>query len=209
MTWYNIAILVPLMAGLAALPSSSVLLVVTQSTVRGIRNGLATAAGVVCGDLIFMMIAILGMSALAAQMGGFFVAVKYIAAAYLIWFGIGLLGSRPSGDRGTEATGGRVSSGGLIASFASGLLLTLGDIKAIFFYASLLPTFVDLEGLSGADIAIISAVTVLSVGGVKCAYAVGAEHVARKASGFKHASAVRRGTGGLMVGLGGYLLVKD
>lgn len=209
MTGLDIAVLLLVMGGLAALPSSSVLLVVTQSTVHGVRNGLATAAGVVGGDLLFMAIAILGMTALAVQMGAFFVAVKYIAAAYLIWFGIGLLRSVPARDRSREASAGRDFRSSLVASFASGFLLTLGDIKAIFFYASLLPTFVDLESPSGTDILIISTVTVLAVGGVKCAYALGAERVARKADGFAHAGALKRGTGGLMVGLGGYLLVRD
>jgi len=208
-TGYDIAVLFLAMGGLAALPSSSVLLVVTHSTVHGVRNGLATAAGVVGGDLLFMVIAILGMTALAAQMGAFFVAVKYVAAAYLIWFGIGLLRSGSSGRRGREGSAGRDFSGSLVASFASGFLLTLGDIKAIFFYASLLPTFVDLESLRATDILIISGVTVVGVGGVKCAYALGAERVARKADGFAHAGALKRGTGGLMVGLGGYLLVRD
>ena len=73
-----------IMGLLAAIPSSSVLLVVTQSTALGLRNGVATAAGVVAGDLLLMAIAILGMTALAQQMGAFFVVVKYLAAGYLI-----------------------------------------------------------------------------------------------------------------------------
>jgi len=198
------------MAALAAMPSSSVLLVVTQSTAIGLRNGVATAFGVVAGDLVFMTMAILGMTALAEQMGAFFVVIKYLAAAYLIWFGIGLIRScrkntAPVLSRGRTE---RLKSS-LLASFGSGLILTLGDIKAIFFYASLLPAFVDLARLSAIDIALVSGITIIAVGGIKIAYAYGAGKASRLAYGFTHERKLKMASGGLMVGAGAYMLLRD
>ena len=40
-----------------------------------------------------------------------------------------------------------------------GHVLTLGNPKAIVFYAAFLPTFVDIGHLDGGDIAILMAVT--------------------------------------------------
>ena len=40
--------------GLALLPSASVLLVVTRSAMAGVWNGIATACGIVAGDLVFI-----------------------------------------------------------------------------------------------------------------------------------------------------------
>ena len=54
-----------IMIVLAALPSCSVALVVTRAATLGIRNGAAVTAGIVMGDLIFVTLAILGMSTLA------------------------------------------------------------------------------------------------------------------------------------------------
>ncbi|MEP5769835.1 LysE family translocator, partial [Nisaea sp.] len=143
------------LAAMAALPSSSVALVVARSALYGVRHGLTVAAGIVTGDLVFMTMAILSMAALASQLGALFALIKYAAALYLIWFGVRLIRAQrakaPLEKRAPEPGSRR---DGLAASFAAGLLLTLGDIKAIFFYASLLPTFVDLGAMSGADVAL-------------------------------------------------------
>ena len=198
------------MAVLAAIPSSSVLLVVTQSTAIGLRNGIATAMGVVAGDLVLMTIAILGMTALAQQMGTFFIVIKYLAAAYLIWFGVGLIrGARrqTSVDQPTPRLQKLKRS--LPVSFSSGLLLTLGDIKAIFFYASLLPTFVNLANLSLLDVILISSITIVAVGGTKVAYAYGAGRAVRLARGFPYERNLKMASGGVLVSAGAYMLIRD
>jgi len=51
------------MALLAALPSASVALVITRSATLGVANGIAVSAGIVLGDLIFILLAIFGLSA--------------------------------------------------------------------------------------------------------------------------------------------------
>jgi threonine/homoserine/homoserine lactone efflux protein len=53
----------------------------------------------------------------------------------------------------------------------SGLFITLGDPKAILFYASFLPAFVDLSTISFVDTIIIMIGATLSAGGVKLLYA--------------------------------------
>lgn len=187
---------------LALVPSTSVALVVARSSTAGFLNGVAVAAGIVVGDLVFVLLAVLGMAALAEVMGSIFLILKYLAGAYLIWFGINLLKSKPSSL--VEPSGRSAST--LSASFLSGLILTLGDVKAIFFYASLFPAFVDLASIKTSDIAIIVVLTIVSVGGVKLGYAYSAMRVVSFARGFKAERAVRIAAGGFMVGSGAYLL---
>jgi len=210
MSFANSLALLLIMGALAALPSSSVLLVVTRAATIDIKNGLATAAGVVSGDLIFMTMAILGMTALAEQMGTLFVVIKYLAGAYLIWFGIGLIRSRRNNTSTSEfiALPGKTKSS-LATSFGAGLILTLGDIKAIFFYASLLPSFLDLAALTAVDIFVVSTITIIAVGGVKAAYAIGAGKASGLAKGFAFERELKMTSGGLMVGAGAYMLLRD
>ena len=59
----------------------------------------------------------------------------------------------------------------LLSSFSSGLLLTLGDQKAIFFYLGFFPAFVDLDSVTFIDILVICLITLVTVGGVKLLYA--------------------------------------
>ena len=80
-----------LMIGLAALPSSSVALVVARSATAGVSNGIAVSIGIVLGDLLFVFLAILGLTAIAELMGGFFAVVKVAGGLYLLGFGISLL----------------------------------------------------------------------------------------------------------------------
>lgn len=194
-----------IMIVLAALPSASVALVVARSVTLGIRNGIAVAAGIVAGDLIFVLLAILGLSVVAETMGSLFMIIKYLGACYLLWLGISLLTSQ-SKTTITPNTFKQKSS--LIASFLAGVFLTLGDIKAIIFYVSLLPMFIDLSALQTQDILIVLFVTITSVGGVKVFYALSAIKVADYARELKFENAARKTAGGLMLGAGTYLIVK-
>ncbi|WP_048305565.1 LysE family translocator [Halomonas sp. PR-M31] len=96
----------------------------------------------------------------------------------------------------------------VVGSFFSGLLLTLGDVKAIFFYASLFPAFVNLATIGTLDIAIIAVITIVAVGGVKLGYAYFAGGVASFATNYRAERAVKVTAGGLMVGAGSYLIAK-
>ena len=57
------------------------------------------------------------------------------------------------------------------SNFLFGLLITLGDPKAIFFYISFLPVFVDLSRISITDLTIIITLIIIAVGGTKLTYA--------------------------------------
>ena len=199
---FEILVLFMIMAALALTPSASVALVVTRTSTGGLPSGGAVAAGIVLGDLVFVGLAILGMTALAEAMGGLFLVMRYLAAAYLIWFGIGLLRSQPARPAASSSR----SASTLSASFLSGLFLTLGDIKAIFFYASLFPAFVDLTAIGATDIAIIVALTVVAVGGVKLGYAYFASQIISAVVGSRAARVARIATGGCMVGAGVYVM---
>lgn len=193
------------MLTLALIPSSSVALVVTRSVTHGVPNGISVSLGIVIGDLIFILLAILGLSAVAETMGWLFLTIKYIGATYLIWLGYTLLTSKSNTTIAIEKTN---QKGNLVASFLAGLLLTLGDIKAILFYVSLFPTFVNLESLQLADVIIIMLVTIVTVGGVKIFYAFTANKVATISKGYNLEGKAKKAAGSFMIGAGSYLIVK-
>jgi threonine/homoserine/homoserine lactone efflux protein len=94
------------------------------------------------------------------------------------------------------------------ASFLSGLLLTLGDVKAILFYASLFPAFVDMDSLSAPDMAGIAAVTILAVGGVKIFYAFAARTISARFRDRNAQRLARKSAGCCMIGAGTYIIMK-
>ncbi|MCK4675977.1 MAG: LysE family translocator [Gammaproteobacteria bacterium] len=194
-----------IMVTLAIIPGTSVALVITRSATLGVANGIAVSLGIVLGDLIFILLAILGLSIVAETMGGFFLVIKYLAGAYLLWIGYTLLTSSTKNTI-TVSTGN--TTGNFITSFLAGFFLTLGDIKAIFFYVSLFPAFIDPSILKLTDVFIIMLVTIVTVGGVKIAYAISARRAVTMTKGLKLEKAAKKFAGCFMIGAGSYLIVK-
>lgn len=193
------------MIALAATPSASVALVVTRSMTHGVPSGLAVAGGIVLGDLVFVALALFGMSILAEVLGPLFSVLRFAAAGYLIWLGLTLLRSGASPQPPVQRNRG---TGSLFASAAAGLVLTLGDVKAILFYASLFPNLFNLADLSATDAALIVAVTLLTVGGVKAAYALAAHRVAARLRGATGHRYARGAAGGVLTATGAYLIAR-
>ncbi|TVS18998.1 MAG: LysE family translocator [Gammaproteobacteria bacterium] len=162
------------MAVLAAVPSVSVLAVSARAATSGFDHGALTAAGIVLGDLIFILLAVFGLALAAEAMGPAFVWVKYAAGIYLLWLAAALWRRR---KQSAEFDGDAISS--RLSSFMTGLLITLGDQKAVLFYLGFLPAFVDLATVTPADVGIIAGVTVVAVGGVKLGYACAAARAER------------------------------
>jgi threonine/homoserine/homoserine lactone efflux protein len=170
MTLSSIIALFSAMVILAAIPSVSVLAVTARSATFGFTHGVFTSMGIVTGDIIFILIAIGGLSLLAAKLGSLFFLIKYLGAAYLIFLGIGLCRSKPK-----DVESGTIAQSSLWSSFLTGLLITLADQKATLFYLGFFPAFLDMTKITLVDTGIIMAIAIVAVGGVKLAYALVAD----------------------------------
>lgn len=157
-------------------------------------------AGIVLGDLLFLTLALLGWQTLANSLGGVFSIAKLLAGAYLIWYGLQLWRRPPQSGVNPPAV---VRNGVL-----TGLLITLGDIKAIAFYASLLPLFVDVDAVGPTDYLSITLLTLATVGGIKLGYALLALRVASAAPTLLRTQRLQRVSGGVMLGAGSWLILK-
>jgi threonine/homoserine/homoserine lactone efflux protein len=203
MTFGSSVTLFGAMVVLALVPSISVLAVTTRSAASGFIHGVSTTAGIVVGDVFFIILAIFGLSVLAEALGSLFVLVNYLGGTYLIWLGITLWRSRPK-----AVEEGGVTESSLLSSFLAGLFITLGDQKAILFYLVFFPAFVDLSALSYLDAGIIILIAIIAVGGVKLAYAFMAD---RARLLFKRSDAIKKiniAAGTIMIAVGMVLLAK-
>ena len=140
LTIYNAAALFVAMLVLAFVPGVSTLAVTARSAASGFTHGVFTTLGIVAGDIVYIVIAIYGLSVAADTLGSQFYLVRYLGGAYLIWFGIELW---LPGSRARKIQGSEKSS--LLSSLISGLFITLGDQKAILFYLGFFPAFIDLS----------------------------------------------------------------
>jgi len=100
-----------------------------KNAVRG--GGVATAFGVVAGQVVWVVATAAGVAALLAASHPAFVALRLVGAAYLVWLGLAALLAR-----GGHV--GRLRSG---SPFRQGLLSNLANPKMPVFFISLLPQF--------------------------------------------------------------------
>lgn len=149
---------------LAMIPSPSVFAVVARSIASGFIHGAITTVGIVAGDFMFILLAILGLWTLA-DTSAFFL-VKYLGSAYLIYLGIATMRSLPR-----HQTIEGVEELSWLSNFMCGLLITLSDPKAILFYAGFLPAYLDMSSISFPDTVVILLSATVAVGGAKIAYA--------------------------------------
>ena len=117
----------------------------------GFRQAWPLAVGVTVGDVLWPLLAILGVTWVASVWGGFLGALKWVAAGIFLWMGWLLIrhAGRPI------PTDGRLTRPGMWAGFAAGVAVIVGNPKAILFYMGVLPGFFDLRTVTAPDIAAI------------------------------------------------------
>ena len=179
----SIAALLGALIVLAAVPSLSVLTVTARAATFGFTHGLFTAIGIVVADILFIAVAIYGLTLVAELMGDQFRWIQYVGAAYLAWLGISMWRAETRSRNADDVTRST-----WLSSFLSGFLITLGDQKAIFFYLGFFPAFVDLSKMTPVDTLIIILIAIVGVGGAKLVYAYLAD---RAALVFKNSQALR------------------
>jgi threonine/homoserine/homoserine lactone efflux protein len=117
------------------IPGPAVIAVVTTALRSGFRASLATNAGVLCGDAVFVAAAALGLGAALVASHALFVAVRWAGIAYLAYLGLRALLERS----GPFAVDGATDT----HAFRLGLSTQLANPKVVLFFGALLPQFVD------------------------------------------------------------------
>ena len=180
----------------AVTPGPAVTAVVARAIADGVRPAMALNAGIITGDLLFFGLAAAGMAAAAKSMGEVFEVIRWIGAAYLVWQGVKLFRTQP---RAVVSTPGPTHESHFWRNYGAGLLLMIGHVQMILFYAALLPGFVNFAEMSPADFVLVGLLLVVTLGGVNAVYAL----LAARARGFfaneRAQRALHRVAGSLML----------
>ena len=121
----------------------------------GFRAAWPLTLGVVVGDMLWPLLAILGISWVTSASQQIALILKGVAVLTFLWLGLTTIrnANRPIG------TDTRLTRPGAWPGFLAGLLVILGNPKAVLFYMGILPGFFDLSAVSTADILAIVAVS--------------------------------------------------
>jgi threonine/homoserine/homoserine lactone efflux protein len=204
MTVSSAAALFSVMLVLSFAPGPTEIAIVARSITSGFTHGLIMICGIVIADFLFIIVAVAGLAVIAEALGPLFVLVKYAAGAYLVALGIGQLRAPPATVDNPESTGSS-----WLSSLLSGLILTLGDPKAILGYMSLLPAFVDLERVSILDTATIMLLATVAVASAKICYVVLAQRSASLVENPRMKARLNIFAGSVLAGTGVFLISQD
>ena len=166
MTISNAATIFFTMFVLSIVPGSSIFLVIVRTITSTLAQGLITILGMVVANVFFILLVVYGVGALVASRDGLFAIIKYAGSAYLIWLGIKLLSAKV---KKTEFA--QLETSSWHANFTAGFLITISAPRAILFYVSILPSFIDLTKAGSLDILALMAVATAAGGGAKLPYA--------------------------------------
>ena len=201
----NFEILLAFLLGmivLSATPGPGVFASVSKALSEGFKSSLIFIGGLVIGDIIFFILALIGITAISKLMGQFFFVIKIIGGVYLIVLGINII------KRKKEETAFDDLKRSKTKSLTGGLLVTLGNPKPILFYASIVPAIIDINQIQIYEvIAIIFIITAVSfiVIGSYCYLAIVSKSILMRKQVQRRINTV---SGLIMIAVGSFILFK-
>ena len=187
----------------AIVPGPAVFSVIARTFSSGFSRGLMMIVGIALGDFLFILLALFGLSIISEIMGTAFLFVKYISAAYLIWLGVKLLKTKVSAEDIQES-----KESSLIANLLTGLMINLGNPKAIVFYVGLFPAFINVNHVTTADVLSIMVIASVAFGSVNVCYALLALRSKRMLKNPNSSSIINKTAGTIMVSTGALIAIK-
>ena len=128
----------------AVVPGPGILATTAKSMSHGFASDVILVCGILIGDICYLSFALLGLAAIAESLGYFFIIVRYMGAAYILFLGIMLWLAETKKDDSK----GNKNQRKILSEFTSGLFISLGNPKVILFYLGFLPVFWDLTNLT-------------------------------------------------------------
>lgn len=159
------------------------------------RDVVPLGAGLLISKVLFLIIALLGATALAALLGPWFVLLRYAGAAWLLWLAFTRIRRAFRAVPPENATEEHPRRAG--GPFLLGAALTLGNPFALTFYFAILPSVMPVEA-NPWDVAPVLIVLVVTImGTVIATYALLAHVLLNTLS--RHARAAALIAAGLLV----------
>jgi threonine/homoserine/homoserine lactone efflux protein len=141
---------------LLIIPGPAVIYILNRSVSDGREAGLAAVAGLELGNLVHVLAAAVGLSAVLATSATAFNAVKWLGAGYLVFVGVRTL-MQPAPQIETDRAAVSVHR-----AFGQGVVVNILNPKVALFFVSFLPQFIrPADGHAGLQALVLGLVFVL------------------------------------------------
>lgn len=186
-----------------AIPGPGVAAVVGRSLGAQRHSPMPFIFGIALGDIVFLSVAVLGLSAVAHMFAGVFTVIKLAGGFYLLYLAWRFWRAKIEDNEVKK-----ISGQGFVTSILSGVAISLGNPKVIVFYLALLPNVIDLASVSLIDWFVLSLLTF----GVLFIVLLPYSYAAAKLRGiFSNMTALRRlnRAASLFIGGAGAVILSD
>lgn len=143
---------------LALAPGPDNLYVITQSSIKGARTGIAITLGLCTGLVVYSLLAALGLTVILWTSPLVFTALKILGTGYLL-----LLAYKGWTAKPQRIQPSRVEGGGLGSAYLRGILMNLSNPKIAIFFLAFLPQFITADGGSIAGQMLILSVLFIAI----------------------------------------------
>ena len=202
-TFFELALYAFALAVLVLTPGPVVVATIAKTLSSGWRSAMPLAVGVSIVDVLWPLLAILGLSALVQANAEIMQIMRYVGGAILIWMGWRLIaGSKQALNTEPDPALMRRSAW---QSFMAGVLVNLGNPKSIVFFIGILPNLFDLTVLTTLDIIVILSMSALVPFLGNLFWALAAHAARRFLTSSRAVRRVNQASGGALAGAGAFI----
>ena len=179
------------------LPGPAVMLTLNNSLQRGLLKSLAGILGIALAILLVAIISATSLGIVLASSAMAFNIIKISGAVYLIYLGIKMLRSKVTNNtlvRGQEYS--------YLKCFMEGFLVSVSNPKAVIFFMSIFPQFIDLTQEYTPQFILLAITFSFLVIVIHTIYATFASLAKSKLSSRKGSSILNKISGGVFVSFG-------
>ena len=129
--------------------------VIARAVSGGFKSAVPLAFGVAAGDVLWPLVALLGVTYLVSIYADILIIFRYVAALILLLMGAALV----RWPNKILSENSALTRPGIWAGFLAGFAAVIANPKASLFYMTLLPSFFDFNTLTQYDMVAISALS--------------------------------------------------
>ena len=189
---------------LAVIPGPGMLYVLARTLRGGRREGMLSTLGTGVAGLLHTFAAALGVSAILATSAVAFAVVKWLGAAYLVYLGVTTLLAKDRFETDLDLL--KIPRRGALGQ---GVVTEVLNPKTALFFLAFIPQFVNPAGNVFWQFVLLGTVTTLLTSGADLLVSLAAGPLSNALKRSRRLQRVQRvGSGGLLIGLGVYVVVE-
>jgi len=186
-------------------PGPGVFALLASGMTKGVKQSISLAFGMTISDIVYLLLACYGLSAIATNYSNIFVIIQYIGALYLFYLGYKMF----TAPVDIDIKNNKIEKQDFFMGFIQGFLISASNPKVILFYIAFLPTFLDLNSLVQNDILLITVVAMIGLMMGLMSIAIMANRAKIVLKSKQAVIRLNKTAGSIMFGAGMFLLARD